>query len=358
LKPIGIIIVTYQSERHIGPLLRSLAATIDPAECTIWILDNASKDGTVAMIEAEKTLGLDLHLIRSAENVGFARGNNMAYAALQADLPCENIVLLNPDTVVHEGWWQPLLAELEDPAVGTAAPLLLLPDGTVNSRGNALHFLGIGFVQGYGEAVSELPAHPALFSGSGAAVAFRAARLEAMNTRLGTTGIFWELLYLYAEDTDLGWRMRLVGLENRLVPASRVTHDHAFRFGPEQAADDRLFWIERNRHLLLGANLKKPTALLLLPWMVASEVALDLGLWKLYPNRQRLRRELEQLKKSAALREYRRRIQAGRTASDHDILRAMTGSIRHGALPFRLVDKCIDAALRLSHQLFCLVVQW
>ena len=74
--------------------------------------------------------------------------------------------------------------------VGTAASLLLLPDGTVDSRGNALHFLGLGFVQGYGEAVSALPEHPTLFSGSGAALAFRPATLEALNARLGLTGIF------------------------------------------------------------------------------------------------------------------------------------------------------------------------
>ena len=115
---------------------------------------------------------------------------------MQAETPCETIVLLNPDTIVHAGWWQPLVAELQDPGVGTAAPLLLLPDGTVNSRGNALHFLGLGFVQGYGEARPIVPEHPALFSGSGAALAFRAATLEAMNARLGTdSGIFWEELF-------------------------------------------------------------------------------------------------------------------------------------------------------------------
>src|ERR1700722_14678908 len=130
LKQIGIIIVTYQSERHIGPLLGSLAATIDPGRCGICLLDNASTDATVSVIEHnENAPKFDLHLVRSSQNLGFARANNEAYAALRAETPCETIILLNPDTVVRDGWWQPLVAELENPGVGTAAALLLLPDG-------------------------------------------------------------------------------------------------------------------------------------------------------------------------------------------------------------------------------------
>jgi N-acetylglucosaminyl-diphospho-decaprenol L-rhamnosyltransferase len=359
LKPIGIIIVTYQSERHIGPLLRSLAATVDPAQCAIWILDNASPDATVSVIEHEKrALGLDLHVVRSPSNLGFTRANNEAYAALQAQTPCETIVLLNPDTIVHPWWWQPLLIALADPAVGTVAPLLLLPDGTVNSRGNALHFLGLGFVQGYGEAVSESPEHPTLFSGSGAAVAFRAATLEAMNERLGLSGIFWEELFLYAEDTDLGWRMRLAGFDNRLAPASRVTHDHRFWLQPLDTPGDRLFQIERNRYLLLLANFKWATLALLLPWIVASEAALGIGLWKLYPHRVRLWRAVWKEAGASGFKARRRRVQSGRAVPDRDILRAMTGSIRHGALPFRAVDRWLDAGLCWTHRFLCFVVRW
>ena len=359
MKQLGIIIVTYNNERHVGPLLRSLAATIDPAQVTIFLLDNASADGTVAAIEREQAaLKLPLRIERSAENLGFARGNNVAYAKLQAESPCEHIMLLNADTVVHENWWPPLLAALAGPGVGTAAPLLLLPDGTINSRGNALHFLGLGFVQGYGEPPDDVPRELALFSGSGAAVAFRSATLEKMNVQLGTQGIFWERLYLYAEDTDLGWRMRLAGLDNRLVPVSRVTHDHAFRFGPRDGAVDRLFWIERNRYLLLLANFKQATLVLLLPWVVASEIALVLGLWKLYPQRVKLWRAVRQEARTPEFREHRRRVQSARIASDHDLLGAMTGSIRHGALPFGAVDRVLDAILHASHQWICAVVRW
>jgi GT2 family glycosyltransferase len=342
-----------------APLLGSLAATVDPARCVIWILDNASTDATVETIEREcKALNLAVRLTHIDPNIGYARAANRAYGEFQAEVPCEIVIMLNPDMVVHEGWWQPLVAALEDPAVGTAASLLLLPDGTVNSRGNALHFLGLGFVQGYGEAVSEVPEPIELFSGSGAAIAFRTTTVDAVNARLGTSLIFWEELFLYAEDVDFGWRIRLAGFDHRLVAASRVTHDHQFWVQAPAASRDRLFFIERNRYLLLLANFKWGTLILLLPWIVASEIALSLGLWKLYPRRLRLWREVFREARPQRFWARRRRLQAGRRVKDRDILRAMTGSIRHGALPFRRVDRWLDAGLRWSHRFLCFVVRW
>jgi GT2 family glycosyltransferase len=359
MKRLGIIIVTYNSERHVGPLLASLAATIDPAQTEIWILDNASPDGTLAALERELAAStLPVHLIRSAENLGFMRANNRVLAELQEKTPCETVVLLNPDTRVHPGWWEPLVEMLKDPDVGTVAPLLLLPDGTVNSRGNAVHFLGLGFVQGYGEPVDAVPEKPALFFGSGAALAFSATVLESVNLRLGTTGIFWEELFLYADDTDLGWRMRLVGLDNRLCPTARVTHDHRFWLANSDVSGNRMFQIERNRYLLVFANFKRPTILILAPWIIASEIALALRLWELYPHRLKLWRAIHQEVDSPAFQERRRKIQAGRIVSDHVILKVMTGSIRHGAMPFRFIDRIFDALSRASHGLICFLVRW
>jgi GT2 family glycosyltransferase len=359
LKELGIIIVTYQCERHIAPLLASLAATVDPDSSVIGILDNASTDGTVAAIEREKkALNLDVRLVTINPNIGYARAANRAFTTFREQAPCKIVIMLNPDMIVHEGWWQPLVAALDDPAVGTAASLLLLPDGTVNSGGNAMHFLGLGFVQGYGEPVSALPKDPALFCGSGAAWAFRTATLDVVNARLGTSLIFWENLFLYAEDADLGWRMRLAGFGHRLVQASRITHDHQFWVQAAGAPRDRLFFIERNRYLLLLANFKLATVFLLLPWIVASEAALALGLWKLYPHRMRLWRAVWKEIGTSRFWARRRRLQEGRVVRDRDILRVMTGSIRHGALPFRTVDRWLDAVLCGSHRLLCLVVRW
>ena len=359
MKQLGILIITYQCERYIAPLLESLAATIDRENCVIWMLDNASTDGTVdAIVREHKRLELPLHVSNISPNIGYARAANRAFAALRKEEPCEYVVMLNPDMVVHPGWWQPLVAELNKPDVGTASALLLLPEGTINSRGNALHFLGLGYVQGYGEPASAVPSQPELFFGSGAAQAFRTATLDAMNQRLGTDNVFWEDLFIYAEDTDFGWRMRLAGFDNRLVPASLVTHDHQFWVPHATVSGERFFYIERNRFLLMLANFKVATLLVLLPWLVASEIALALGVWKLYPRRFKLWLAVWQETRKEGFWARRRRLQEGRVANDHEILEVMTGTIRHGALPFGPWDRRMDAFLRWSHRLITDAIWW
>lgn len=360
MKKLGIILVAYRQRHYVAPLLQSLAATIDPAQTTILAVDNASPDGTADEFEQQAAaLKLPLRLIRSTENLGFMRGNNVGYAALQKETPCEIVALLNIDTQAHPGWWQALEQELRDPAVGTAASLLLLPDGTVNSRGNALHFLGLGFVRDYGAPVDAPPGSGAgMFFGSCAAIAFRVEKMEELNRRFGTEGIFWNELFIYADDSDLGWRMRLAGYENRLVAASQITHDHRFWVDGLEAAGSKLLYLERNRYLLLLAYFKVATLLLLLPWIVASELALACGVWKLYPRRLHLWREVIKAVRAPGFAQRRRNVQKGRSVPDRAILRAMTGSIRHGAIQFRGLDAVIDAGLRWSHGLLCFLVRW
>jgi GT2 family glycosyltransferase len=336
------------------------AATLDTTQCVVCVLDNASTDGTAEEFEAQsKATGLPLRLIRSATNHGFMRGNNLAYAALCAETPCACVVLLNLDTVVHAGWWQPLVAELENPGVGSAVPLLLLPDGRVNARGNALHFLGLGFVREYGAAPGAPPATGApIFFCSGATLAFRCDVLAALNRQLGTEGVFWDDLFLYAEDTDFGWRMRLAGLENRLVEMASVTHDHRFWQNGLEAVSDKLFLVERNRYLMLFANFRLATLVLLAPWIAASELALACGVMKLYPRRLHLWREVLRQMATPVFQARRRGIQRGRRVGDRAVLQAMTGSIRHGAIPFSLTLRVVDGLLRLSHRLLCWLVFW
>lgn len=356
---LGIIIVTYQSAGHIAALWRSLAATIDSQRTSICVVDNGSTDRTVEILKEENSAPkLPLRLICGQSNLGFAKANNEAFDLLTAEESPDVVILLNPDTRVQPGWWNPLVEAVANPGVGAAAALLLLPDGKINSRGNALHFLGLGYVEGLGEEAETAKLDAPFFSGSGAALALRLEALGEVNRLFGTSGIFWEELFMYGEDSDLGWRLRLAGFETRLCPASRVIHDYRFHTPEDMAGEARLFWIERNRYLLLISNFKIPTLFLLLPWIVLSELALAGRLWKLYPRRIHLGRAVWKEIRSAAFWARRRRLQNGRKKTDREILRAMTGSIRHGARTGNLSDRLLDAGLRASHWVLRSVIWW
>ena len=152
--------------------------------------------------------------------------------------------------------------------------------------------------------------------------------------------------------------MRLAGFRPQLVAASRVTHDHRFWQQTLDQMGDRLFLIERNRYLVMFSNYKWPTILVLLPWIFFSEAALVLGLWKLYPHRVRLWRAVWSRNILLSISCAAKARAAGGKTPDGAILRAMTGPIRHGALKFRPIDRCLDAGLRWSHWILCKIICW
>ena len=67
----SVIIVTYNSGRHIEACLRALASQ----DCEIVVVDNASQDDTVALVKALAEV-VRLELITISRNIGFAGGVN------------------------------------------------------------------------------------------------------------------------------------------------------------------------------------------------------------------------------------------------------------------------------------------
>ncbi|MBP9726796.1 MAG: glycosyltransferase family 2 protein [Gammaproteobacteria bacterium] len=91
---VDIIIVTYFSAKQIRDCVESLAMQTIFSQCRIWIVDNASKDETLAV--CEKLIAPNITLIPLQTNIGFGRAVNEAakYAA------GEFIYLLNPDAIL------------------------------------------------------------------------------------------------------------------------------------------------------------------------------------------------------------------------------------------------------------------
>jgi len=74
---------------------------------------------------------------------------------------------------------------------------------------------------------------------SGAAFAMRRACYESVSG-------FDETYFIYYEDVDLSWRVKLAGFDIKLAPNSIVYHQYQFQMNPK-----KLYWIERNRHTTL-----------------------------------------------------------------------------------------------------------
>jgi GT2 family glycosyltransferase len=211
---IAAVVLTYDApDGMLADCVRSLLHTADE-QLHVIVVDNGRRARPVVDVDR-------VHLIEAPTNLGYAGGMNLGIrAALTAG--ADAVMVLNDDVVVEPGWLPPLLAELDDPAVGAVQPLLLLagePPLRVNSRGVHLDRTGQGTDIGLGEPdrpdAHEPPTDLELFTGG--AVLLRADFVRA-------TGGFDERFFLYYEDVDLARRGAELGWRYRLAPASRVVH--------------------------------------------------------------------------------------------------------------------------------------
>lgn len=222
------------------------------AECVSSLLPDATgaADGDLFVIVVDngrraRDLGplLDrVTLVEAPTNLGYAGGVNLGvHRALEQG--ADAVMVLNDDVVVEPGWLAPLVAELDDPAVGAVQPLLLLagePPLRVNSRGVHLGRDGAGTDIGLGELdrpdAHDPPTDLELFTGG--AVLLRAEFVRA-------TGGFDERFFLYYEDVDLALRGAELGWRYRFVPSSRVVHRGSVTAGAHSAL--AAYHRERNR---------------------------------------------------------------------------------------------------------------
>jgi GT2 family glycosyltransferase len=127
-RSLDVLIVSFNTRELLRDCLRSIESHRPPdddIELRISVLDNASGDGSASMIRADFPA---VRLVRSGENLGFARGNNELAFSSTADY----LLLLNSDTVWTQDIASPLIDVLETwPGAGIAAPRLIEPDGTL-----------------------------------------------------------------------------------------------------------------------------------------------------------------------------------------------------------------------------------
>ena len=99
---LSIIIVNYNVKHFLEQCLKSVYQAIQNIEAEVFVVDNNSIDGSQDMVSSSFP---DVKLICNTINTGFSTANNQAIKLSKG----EYILLLNPDTVVPENCFQPLL---------------------------------------------------------------------------------------------------------------------------------------------------------------------------------------------------------------------------------------------------------
>ncbi len=270
---LSIQIVTWNSAAVIGDCLASLAAQ-DTRAFELVVVDNASRDGTAAVVEGALAGGLAGRLVRAPENLGFCGGHNRALSLTRGDW----VLLLNPDAALPPGFVREALARAAalPGHVGTVVPRILLPDGRIDSTGLVLDRLRRVRDRGQGEpADGAYLVEEDVLGGTGAVVLHRRAMLEeiAVDGRA-----LDENLFAYYDDLDLALRARLRGWTCRYVPSLVATHRRAARNalrglrGRAPRRSEQAFTV-RNRLLVMAKCEPAPALLRDLPALLAFELA-------------------------------------------------------------------------------------
>lgn len=220
----SIVIINYNGGDFLQEAVNSLARqTYQDFE--LIVLDNASTDGSADTLD----LGTlpTAQLVRSAENLGFAGGNNRAAEITRGRW----LVLLNPDTVAEPDWLEKLHAASEAyPACKTfaSAQLDLRHPDLMDGAGDAYLLFGIPWRGGFSRPVGELPETGWCFSACGASAMYDANLFREM-------GGFDERFFCYCEDVDLGFRLQLAGHDCLFVHDAVVNHAGSGITGRESA---------------------------------------------------------------------------------------------------------------------------
>jgi GT2 family glycosyltransferase len=240
--PVSVIIPNWNGIFYLPGCLESLAAQTYREFETI-VVDNASSDGSVALIESEYP---GVSVTRLDENKGFGAAMNIAFRQARSDY----VACLNNDTEADPNWLGELVACIERhprAAVATSKMLDLNERGRIDDCGDILTPYFRAYARGRGEEdKGQYDEEEQVFGASGGASLWRSEAVREL-------GYFDEDLFAYYEDVDLSFRAHLVGYECWYAPKAVVFHAGGGT-SRRQASEFAYYHAVRNRWSMIVKN--------------------------------------------------------------------------------------------------------
>lgn len=324
MRSVSVVVVVHHRDPLLRRCLESLLASRDVAvELAVVCNGDADAAGDVPADARVRVL--------HTPNRGFAAACHEGARATTGDV----LAFVNPDAVADPDALAALAAALDDPEIGiaTATVRLLRDPQRLNALGVQVHFLGLGWARHCGEPADAPRPVEAVIGPSGAAMALRRSVWTAL-------GGLTEEFFLYHEDAELGVRCWLAGLRVVCLPGAQVFHDYEFTRHP-----GKLYFLERNRLIVVLCCYAARTLLLLLPALLAYEmgmvaVAAAQG-W--LPDKCRGWGWL--VRHARWLREHRRAVQRSRRRPDRALVPLLAARFQTLEMPLPRVLAVADRAL-------------
>ena len=252
-----VVVVAWRSAATIDACLASVLEAADADRARVLVVDNDSDQATRERLAAWADR---IEVLPQGVNRGFAGG--VAVAVPEVHTPY--VLLLNDDAVMTPGSMARLRTVMEQRADGTrlaavqpAIQLAATDPALTNSTGNMVTPDGYGYDRDWlAPWPPQRPADDEPFGFCGAAALLDVAAVRSV-------GGMDASLFLYYEDTDLSWRLRLNGWTVAYCPEAVVRHAHGSSSG--EGSNLFRFHNERNRLLVLARD--APAGMALRQWL-------------------------------------------------------------------------------------------
>jgi GT2 family glycosyltransferase len=221
-----VVVVTYNSSDLIADLVASLPAGLAGLSWQLVVADNDSRDDTVEVLSRHAP---DAVVVEMGRNAGYSAGINAAVAAGKRS---DSVLILNPDSRLHEKSAAAMRRRLQDDRVGIVAPRLLDIHGglvlTLRREPGIRRALGdavmgamrAGRYATWGEMVVDTDAYATESTADWVA----APALLVSRDCIDTCGPWDESFFLYSEETEFCLRARNLGYRLVLAPDALVSH--------------------------------------------------------------------------------------------------------------------------------------
>jgi hypothetical protein len=242
-KSLSIIVVSYNTREILKECISSVISTVKNLSYEIIVVDNASTDGSVDMLQEKFS---SVKVIANNFNKGFAAASNQAVENAQA----ETYLFLNPDTIVLEGAIEKLYAFLrEKDDAGIAGPKLY-KNANLEYHPSVRKFTRPLYV-----FISFLPLTGKILSVYGNYV-FKKDKVHKPDWLWGAVlmvkkevfdraGGFDENYFLYSEEEDLCRKVRAAGYEVYYYPQAEIIHLKGQSSRQNKKESSRHFWSSR-----------------------------------------------------------------------------------------------------------------
>lgn len=236
---LSIIIVSFNVKYYLEQCLHSVQRAITKLDAEIWVVDNASTDGTPIYIRPRFP---NIHFIENTENKGFSRANNIAIKKCTG----EYILLLNPDTIVGEDTISGCIRFMDkNNEAGATGVKMIGADGSFayeSRRGLPTPFTSFCKMTGLGSLFPNSPKYGKYYmryldkEQTNQIEVVSGAFCLLRHSALKQTGLLDEDFFMYGEDIDLSYRMLQCGFKNYYQPLpilhykGESTHKSSFKY--------------------------------------------------------------------------------------------------------------------------------